>query len=237
MAYSSVQKIREFAGIQSKAYNLAMLSTGNSSVWTVDTDDPIKIVANLDNGATVPSTGDVVVKVNGVSVGVSAIDQDTGNVTIATGTSSGATVLANFASSPLTDRKVFDFMIEANSIVNGYIANQYSLPLGACIPFLAELEMKLGAGNLMKSSYGTSAQDLAEDGFRLQQDTMEILQKIADGDIELVDDTGTPVTKKDDVPVPSTDPDSSNSRTKGYLFSPDNEEFYITPPEDIEGRY
>jgi hypothetical protein len=232
MSYSTVQKIREKAGVQNIFSRQPMLSTGTSQTWKADTDDLVKFVANLSNGATAATTSDLVVEMNGSAVGVSSINIDNGEAILASGSTAGACVLATYASSPISDKKVLDFMIEANSIVNGFVAKAYDLPFGVCIPFLADLETKLGAGNLLQASFGTSATDLAEDGYRMQQEALAILEKLSKEEIGLVDIEGNTVaTISSGVGGGETDVSNDNSRTQGTLFITEEEAF---EPYDLD---
>lgn len=232
MSYSTVQRIREKAGVQNIFTRQSLLSTGFSQIWQVDTDDNTKFVPNNGDGATSVSTNDIVAELNGSSIGVSLINANTGLVTLTGGSTTGACVIATYASSPISDKKVFDFMIEANSIVNSYLAKVYSLPFGVCIPFLSDLETKLGAGNLLQASFGTSATDLAEDGYRMQQEALLILEKISKEEIGLVDaDGNTIATKSDAVGGGETDVSSDLSRTQGTLFITEEEAF---TPYDLD---
>lgn len=231
MSYSTIQKIREKAGVQNIFTRQEMISTGSSQIWAVDTDDFIKLVPNNNDGATQSSINDILVEMNGASIGVSAININTGMITLTSGSTTGACVLATYASSPITDRRVFDFMVEANSLINSYVGSVYTLPLGVCIPFLSDLETKLAAGNLLQSSFGTSATDLAEDGYKMQEEVLLILDKISKEEIALVDIDGVVL------PVPSGSGGGENdvqgdiSRTQGTLFISEEECF---TPYDLD---
>jgi phage gp36-like protein len=232
MSYSTVQKIREKAGVQNIFSRQPMLSTGTSQTWRADTDDLVKFVPNLSDGVTVASSGDLVTEVNGSSIGVSAININTGEAILASGSTTGACVLATYASSSITDKKVFDFMIEANSILNGYLAKAYDLPFGVCIPFLCDLETKLAAGNLLQASFGTSATDLAEDGYRMQQEALVILEKLSKEEIGLVDIDGNTIsTISTGAGGGETDVGNDTSRTQGTLFITEEEAF---TPYDLD---
>lgn len=234
MAYSTIQKIREKAGIQNryKEYPANAVS-GSSNIWEVDADDYYKIVPNNEDGATVISTNDVLLELNGASIGASAVDQVTGEITLTSGSSTGACLLVTFASSPVSDEAVYDRMNEAFSTVNAFVAKEYDLPLSVSVPLLTELEAKLAAGYILQASYGTSAEDLAEDGYRMQQEAIDMLERIAESKIDLVDGNGNPIAKTDDTSGSLDEVTTSNSRTKGYLFSPDNEEFELVDPDNI----
>lgn len=226
MSYSNIQKIREKAGVQNIFTRQPLLSTGLSYVWRVDTDDNTKLVPNISDGATSASINDVLVEINGLSIGASSINLNTGEVTLTGGSTTGACVVATFASSPIGDKKVFDFMIEANSIVNSYLAKAYNLPFGSCIPFLSDLETKLAAGNLLQSSFGTSATDLAEDGYKMQEEALLILEKISKQEVGLVDIDGNTIpTNEEGSGGGESDVESDIGRTQGTLFITEEEEF------------
>ena len=232
MAYSTIQKVRERAGIQNKANRIQMVSTGSSWIWKVDCEDPFKIVPNNNDGATVATIADVTVEMCGVGVSVTAVNELTGEVTLGSGSSSGATVVATYASSPISNDRLVDYLNEAYSTVNAYISKQYTLPLSSVPSYLIDLESKLAAGNILKSSYGTSALDLAEDGYRLQQDALADLLKLSEGEIDLVDDTGTVLSKKEMEGGGETNVSEGEDRTQGWLFIPEEEEFDVHDPDD-----
>lgn len=233
MAYSTIQKVREKAGLQDRYSDYQLTATGDSTIWLAEVQDTEKFVPAFATGNTSAGVSDIQVLYNDSAVGLSAIDVETGDLTLNTGIASGSSVTADFSSSPVADDRVIDAMEEAFSTINSYISKQYTLPISGTVGMLTMLETKLAAGFLLESSYGVSAKDLAEDGFRLQQEAMSTLMKLADGEIDLVANDGTKVVKKADAEGAQTDVSDSSARTKGNLFTPDNEDIEIYDPDNI----
>lgn len=229
--FTTIQRIRERAGLQMYKVDSKLLATGSSLVWFNGAKDIEKFVPRQGDGATVASVLDVTVKYNGLSVGISAIDSVTGNITMATGYTSGSSLVATYTTSPLTNQQVFDYMSEANSLVSGYIGQRYNLPLGVCVPMLSDLETRVASANILISSYGVSGRNSAEDGFALKEEVMGVLEMIRTGQLPLVDVSGNVVDVESGNLVGSGGAlGGQATRVKGVLFTTDQEEFTVTDP-------
>lgn len=226
--FSTVQKVRERAGLQNYRIDAPLQATGNSTIWNVPSKDLERFVPLQDTGASVPSITDVTAKYSGLSIGISAIDVLSGAITFTAGYVSGSSIVATYASSPIRGTKVIQYMQEANNTVLSYLSAQYTLPLGSSSPILADLEAKIAAGNLLINSYGVSAEDLAEDGYKMVESAMEMLLAISDGKIDLIDESGTPIAKNtSNLSGGGNALGGSGVRVPGYLFTADQEKFKV----------
>lgn len=235
MLYSTLQAIRERAGIQNYVIDGKLNATGDSSIFLTKNLDLDRFVPRQSNGATIASLSDINVKINGLSVGVSAIDISGGFVTLVNGTTSGASIVATYASSPLTSSQVYRFATEANSVIQSYVSKKYELGniSGACIPLLADLETKLASANILQSSYGVSGDDSGEDGYRMFTDVMDTLTKVGNGELNLIDIDGVVIPPNTSGVVGNGNASGTGARVKGYLFTTDQERFTVVNPDSL----
>lgn len=232
--YTTIQNVREFAGIQNYRIDTELFETGSSAVWIVNSGDLAPFVPTQANGATITSSGDVTVKYNGLSIGFSSIDASTGEVNFgATGYASGSSITATYASSPITNGNVFSRIEEAHSVINSYLSKRYELPFGACVPMLTVMETNYASARILISSYGVSGQDSAEDGYRLMQEVLDQLNAIANGDLNLVDVDGNVIDDSNTAGGGGNASGGQGVRVKGYLFPVSDEEFKVTNPNEI----
>lgn len=231
--YTTVQQVRQRTGYQHYRIDAPLYETGNSSIWNVNIKDLERFVPRNNDGATLATTADVQVKYNGSSVGISAIDIDSGDITMSTGYASGSSIVATYASSVIQSSRVYQYIEEAHSTLLSRLAVLYELPLSVSVPFLNTLESKLAAAHLLIDSYGIAGQDSSEDGYKLLEEVHKELDKIASGSIQLVDNTGNEVPQAtESVAGGGNALGGQGVRVPGYLFTVDQEKFEVVKRED-----
>lgn len=184
--YSSLQDIREEAGHQhlNKLETLSGLANGSNSNYYVKrtyiVDSNYNDVLNVDT-----STGDVVVYVNDEAVEVSAIDPNTGKVTLANAPPNGATVLGTYYHSSISDAKVAKYRKEAISYVqrkiNGII--NFGEWTDETIPPIVQTVVRIyAAGLILIRDQGLNAdtENTSKDGYKRLSTAKSLLQEFID---------------------------------------------------------
>lgn len=116
--YSSYQDIREEAGHQhlNKLEELSGLANGSNTIYYAKRTYIVD--RNYNDTIDVASvSGDVIVYVNDVAVSVSAVNTDTGAITLGAAPANGASVLGTYYHSALSDAKVDKYRKEAISYI------------------------------------------------------------------------------------------------------------------------
>jgi hypothetical protein len=170
--YSSLQDIREEAGHQhlNKLEELTGLRNGSNTNYYVKrtyiVDSNYDDVLNVDT-----SSGDVVVYVNDSAVEVSAIDANTGKVSLANAPANGATVLGTYYHSSINDTKVAKYRKEAISYVqrkiNGII--NFGEWTDVTIPPIVQTVVRIyAAGLILIRDQGLNAdtENTSKDGYK-----------------------------------------------------------------------
>lgn len=236
--FTTVQDIRERAGFLNFAVDSTLYEVvGSSNIWYAKKGekDLERFVPRSYNGATLPTSVDVTVKHQGLSVGYSSFDINTGRITLSTGYASGSSLVATYASSPIATQKVYNYGINAHGMILAYVGKRYSLPLGVSVPVLGELEARLAAAELLIDSYGISGQNSAEDGYAMRQEILNQLVLLGNGSLPMIDSDGNEVPTSTDT-TGGGNALSTGSRVEGYLFDDSEEEFDVILPADATRR-
>lgn len=170
--YSSLQDIREESGHQhlNKLEALTGLANGSNTNYYVKrtfiVDSNYDDVLNVDT-----SSGDVVVYVNDSAVEVSAIDANTGKVSLKDAPANGATVLGTYYHSSINDTKVAKYRKEAISYVqrkiNGII--NFGEWTDETIPPIVQTVVRIyAAGLILIRDQGLNAdtENTSKDGYK-----------------------------------------------------------------------
>ena len=90
----------------------------------------------------------------------------------------------------VTDQAISEVIAESVSIINGYIlAAHYTLPLETPVPSVVEgVTARLAASKLLIRDHGTGAEGSSKDGYALEENAYETLEKIGAGQLPLIDD-------------------------------------------------
>lgn len=184
--YSSLQDIREEAGHQhlNKLEALTGLANGSNTNYYVKrtyvVDSNYDDVLNVDT-----STGDVVVYVNDSAVEVSAIDANTGKISLADAPANGATVLGTYYHSSINDTKVAKYRKEAISYVqrkiNGII--NFGAWTDADVPPIVQTVVRIyAAGLILIRDQGLNAdtENTSKDGYKRLSTAKSLLGEYID---------------------------------------------------------
>lgn len=212
--YSSLQDIREESGHQhlNKLEELSGTKNGSNTVfyakrtYIVDRDynDTLDVAS---------ASGDVIVYVNDVAVSVSAVNADTGAITLAAAPANGATVLGTYYHSALSDTKVAKYRDEAIDYVqrkvNGII--DFGAWTSETIPAIVKTVVRIyAAGLILIRDYGLNAdtENSSKDGYKRLSTAKSLLAEYLD---EVSDASG------------STARTSVSSRSDGNIFTRNND--------------
>ncbi len=184
--YSSLQDIREEAGHQhlNKLEELTGLRNGSNTDYYVKrtyiVDSDYNDVLNVDT-----TSGDVIVYVNDVAVNVSAIDPNTGKVSLTNAPAEGATVLGTYYHSSINDIKVGKYRKEAISYVqrkiNGII--NFGAWTDADVPPIVQTVVRIySAGLILIRDQGLNAdtENTSKDGYKRLATAKSLLQDYLD---------------------------------------------------------
>lgn len=154
MSYATTQAIRETAGLQSRVDNETPQGPvdGSNRVFAV-ARTPI-VDTDYDEEVT---TEDVAATVNGVRVPVSAVNPDTGEITLATAPTIGARVRVFYQQSSLTNEYVSGKQEAADSWVDMKIAPYVKLPLSPVPDVIVTAAELYAAGMILYKDYGNRA--------------------------------------------------------------------------------
>ena len=184
--YSSLQDIREEAGHQhlNKLEALSGLANGANTDYYVKrtyiVDSDYNDVLNVDT-----TSGDVIVYVNDVAVNVSAIDPNTGKVSLTNAPAEGATVLGTYYHSSINDIKVAKYRKEAISYVqrkiNGII--NFGAWTDVDVPPIVQTVVRIySAGLILIRDQGLSAdtENTSKDGYKRLSTAKSLLTEYLD---------------------------------------------------------
>lgn len=208
--YSSLQDIREESGHQhlNKLEELSGTKNGSNTVFYAKRTYIVDRNYN-DTIDVASASGDVIVYVNDVAVSVSAVDQDTGAITLAAAPANGATVLGTYYHSALSDTKVGKYRDEAIDYVqrkvNGII--DFGAWTSETTPAIVKTVVRIyAAGLILIRDYGLNAdtENSSKDGYKRLATAKSLLADYID---EISDASG------------STARTSVSSRSDGNIFA------------------
>lgn len=192
MSYTSLQAIREMAGVQNQAVKEVPTGAANGSNQDFYCERlPLVDTQYQENGGL--QTSDVIGYVNGVVSAVSAVVAATGKVTFTTAPANGADIEISFAYSSVTDTRVQQVRSEAESWVNSKLEGivEYSgYGFGSCPQVLATIVDLYAAGLILIRDYGSSADtDLSsKDGYKKLETAQKMLKEYV---ADISDDAGS----------------------------------------------
>lgn len=186
-AYSTIQGIREEAGLQQRWEREAPASgaaNGSNTVFIAQRSPFVD--TNGDDAITI---ADVVAYVNGAPVTIASINAAAGSVTLQAAPANGATVELTYATSPASDSYVDSLLDEAVSWVKSKIQTKVSLPFTDVngtnpLPDMIKTVTRLYAGALMLiRDYGSSSDtdQTSKDGYQKLKTARELLDDYING--------------------------------------------------------
>jgi hypothetical protein len=238
--YTTYEKVRIESGFQSRYIEdyFGSTPTGTETSFFVRSDDRIKIVPDFSTGNTIAGVSDVQVYVGvtnatGLSrMNVSAVDYQTGKVTLDTAPIAGASLVVNYSSSPISNEEIQEVISRSEAVVNQRLAICYSLPITSTSSHLTRLATELASAFLLMRGYGTSSRDTASDGYKkyeqLMGDNNTYLGEIGlicTPNYQIVDDSGQVILRNDDESVVSNNAYVAGGREGGRLFDITEEPF------------
>jgi len=196
--YVTNQEVREQAGFQYKVKGES-LGTGNGTAKAFSVEN-IPIVDRNRDG--VANASDVVVYVTGSAVALDSVGTATGLVTLTSTPAALSVITVDYDWSNLDDDTLTSYVDEAHDYVVGKLAKVYNLPLASTPNIIKLIEKKLAAGYLLDKEYSVGG-DEAEDtrGSRWIKWAERKLEDIADGLLELVDNSGNVFSQKSDIEI------------------------------------
>lgn len=184
--YSSYQDIREESGHYHlvKFEELTGLANGSNTVYYAKNTYIVDRNYNdtIDVGV---ADGDFIAYVNDVAVTVSAVNVETGAVTLASAPANGATVLGSYAKSALSDAKVDKYRKEAIDWAQRKLKGilDYTTWQDTDVPPTVKTFVRLYAGALILiRDYGLSAdtEESSKDGYKKLASAKSILMDFID---------------------------------------------------------
>mgnify|MGYP000927372675 FL=1 len=188
--YSSYQDIREESGHYHlvKFEELTGLANGSNTIYYAK--NTFIVDRNYNDVIDVAAVdGDFIAYVNDVAVTVSAVNVETGAVTLAVAPANGATVLGSYAKSALSDAKVDKYRKEAIDWAQRKLKGilDYTTWTDADVPATVKTFVRLYAGALILiRDYGLSAdtEESSKDGYKklasAKSILMDFINEIAD---------------------------------------------------------
>lgn len=134
----------------------------------------------------------------------------------------------DYISSELINR----YREEAQMQVDGALAIAYSTPFSSIPKLVTHITTLLAAGLLLAKEYGVEADvDVSKTGQRKIDRAEALLKKIIDGEILLIDSTGTLISKNSTI-LASGSNEYNSDGSKGELFNRADENFKFTDPDE-----
>jgi len=191
--YVTNQEVREQAGFQYKQRSES-LGDGDG-VNKIFSSENNPIVDRNYSGSPV-SVADVIVYVNGTAVTVSAIDADTGKLTLALAPADGTSITVDYDWSNIEFDVIENYVDEAHALVLASIQRAYSLPLSETPDLLILIEKKLAAGLLLDKEYSVGGDETEDSrGRRWIKWAETKLAEIAKGSLQLLNSEGGLLTQ------------------------------------------
>jgi len=138
----------------------------------------------------------------------------------------------SYIESDLIDR----YRFEAESEIDGYLASVYQLPLSSTPKLIQHITTLLAAGNLIAKEYGLENDiEISKTGQRKIDRATELLDKIQEGKIKLIDENGAILSQDSSIYASCSNSYNEDVYNKGELFTLEEEQFRMADPEDGAG--
>ncbi len=139
---------------------------------------------------------------------------------------------AGFKNNPHIGIELVDrYRTEAESQAEGAVIGKYQLPFSSKPKIFQQIITLLAAGLLLSKEYGMEADiEISKTGQRKIERAEELLQKIRDDKILLIDADGNELSKRTDVMASSSNVYDADIADKGEMFNLGDEHFKMTDP-------
>ena len=141
---------------------------------------------------------------------------------------------AGFKNNPHISIELVDrYRLEAEAQAEGAVVGKYQLPFSGQPKIFQQIITLLSAGLLLSKEYGMEADvEVSKTGQRKIERAEELLQKIRDDKLLLMDEDGNELAKRTDVMASSSNTYNSDVADKGEMFNLGDEHFKMTDPAD-----
>lgn len=138
----------------------------------------------------------------------------------------------SFIGSALIDR----YRTEAEALAESAIAIVYQIPLASAPRIFQHIVTLLAAGFLLLKEYSLENDvDTTKNGQKKVERAEELLQKIADGDLLLLSESNTELSKQTTNQASSSNEYNDSKYDKGEMFTTEDENFRMANPETGDG--
>ena len=143
-------------------------------------------------------------------------------------------VESGFQNNPFITIETIDrYRTEAEAQAEGAVVAMYLLPFSSHPKLFQHITTLLAAGNLLSKEYGMESDvEISKTGQRKIERAEELLEKIRDSKIILLDADGNELEKRTDVMASSSNKYDSEVPDKGEMFNISDEPFKLTDPSE-----
>jgi len=132
----------------------------------------------------------------------------------------------------ISDEIISNYRDEAENEFESAIVTVYIIPLSSKPKIVRQIINLLAAGNLLIKEYGMEADiEISKSGQRMIDRAYELIGKIVDGKLKLVDNDGNEIGTKSSAILASTSNECSTADDKGELFNIGDEQFSFKDPD------
>jgi len=260
MALTTHEDIRIEAGFQQEYSKESFLETPTgSTVFHVRSDYNEKFVPNYGTGGTIAGVSDVqawlgLSGIGGVSrMNITAIDINSGSVTLDTAPATGSSLTVSYASSQISSNRIERVRLQAEAMVNKKLVLCYDLPMSPVPSDIKSMASRLASSLLMIRGYGVGSRDTATDGYALYEilmgsgkvsDEGSEVQKSDVGEIGMICSNGYALVDDGGIEIPRNDADTvdggsgfvDGGRVTGRMFDVTEEPFRMKPHQEDVNR-
>jgi len=131
----------------------------------------------------------------------------------------------------IKDETIAAYRDEAENEFEAAIVSVYTIPLVPKPKIVRQIINLLAAGNLLIKEYGMEADiEISKSGQRMLDRAYDLINKIVNKTLKLVDDDGDPLTLKTNTTEASTSNVYSSQSDRGELFNTGDEQFKFKDP-------
>ena len=131
----------------------------------------------------------------------------------------------------IKDETIANYRDEAENEFEAAIVSVYTIPLVPKPKIVRQIINLLAAGNLLIKEYGMEADiEISKSGQRMLDRAYDLINKIVNKTLKLVDDDGDPLTLKTNTTEASTSNVYSSQSDRGELFNTGDEQFKFKDP-------
>jgi len=131
----------------------------------------------------------------------------------------------------ISDELISDYRDEAENEFESRIASVYSTPLSSKPKIGRQIVNLLAAGNLLVKEYGMEADiEISKSGARMITRANDLIEKILDGSLKLIDDDGNLIGTQDIFKASTSNEYDGTTKDKGEIFTLEDEEFHAADP-------